>query len=194
MKDFTLNKLWDLRAELDNALVNQEYDKITVIKEKYKSLIAGEKWFSRAFICYNHGFGNDSQRASHNFANVNSILENIENYEKKYVDEEDVSLKLKTQYATPFLAGEIWVLRAMFDKFLLDSENFEDELQTQQNMILGKAVHDRLLTLVHMEQTEAYFDELRPILQEVREGYKSIYGDKKPRIEYSQLAEDYSER
>ena len=192
--EFTLNKLWDLRAELDNAIISKDYDRIKDVKVKYQNLVEGERWFSRAFICYNHGFRTDSERGSHNFANVDSILKNIENYEMKYLEGEDVSTKLKTQYTTPFLAGEIWVLRAMYDKFLIQSQKDLDELQNEQNMILGKAVHDRLLTLVHMEQTEAYYDETRLILQEVREGYEKIYGKKQPKINYSQIAVDYLEK
>ena len=192
--EFTLNKLWDLRAELDNAIISKDYDRIKDVKVKYQNLVEGERWFSRAFICYNHGFRTDSERGSHNFANVNSILKNIENYEMKYLECEDVSTKLKTQYTTPFLAEEIWVLRAMYDKFLIQSQKDLDELQNEQNMILGKAVHDRLLTLVHMEQTEAYYDETRLILQEVREGYEKIYGKKQPKINYSQIAVDYLEK
>ena len=145
MENFTLNKLWDLRAELDYAVINKDYDRIKAVKVKYQNLVEGERYFSHAFICYNHGFRNDSERSSHNFFNINSILKNIENYEKKYIDkEQNVSVKLKTQYTTGFLAGEIWVIRAMYDKFLLNSAKLE-ELQMQQNMILGKAIIDRLV-------------------------------------------------
>ena len=81
--EFTLNKLWDLRAELDNAIISKDYDRIKDVKVKYQNLVEGERWFSRAFICYNHGFRTDSERGSHNFANVDSILKNIENYASK---------------------------------------------------------------------------------------------------------------
>ena len=40
---------------------------------------------------------------------------------KVYIDGEDVSTKLKVQFTTGFLAEEIWILRAMYDKFLLNS-------------------------------------------------------------------------
>ncbi len=194
MKDFTLNKLWDLRAELDNAIINKDYDRIKAVKVKYQNLIEGEKWFSHAFICYNHGFYTDGERGSHNYLNINSILRNIEDFERKYIDNEQVSVKLKTQSTTPFLAGEIWVLRAMYDKFLIRSQSGLDELQTEQNMIWGKAVYDRLRTLAHMEQTESYHDQIRAITQEVRESYESIYGKQQPIINYSQIAEEYLEK
>lgn len=194
MVNFTLNKLWDLRAELDKCITNKDYERIKLVKAKYQNLVEGERWFSRAFICYNHGFYTDSERGSHNFANVNSILKNIENYERKYLDSEEVSTKLKTQYSTNFLAGEIWTLRAMYDKFLMQVIKQNNELQNQQNMILGKAIIDRLITLLHMEQTEDYSDQIRPILCEVQDGYARIYGKNKPQIEYYQLAEEYLER
>ena len=194
MKNFTLNELWNLRAELDDAIIGKDYDRIKAVKVKYQNLIEGEKWFSRAFICYNHGFYTDSERGSHNYLNINSILRNIEDFERKYIDDEQVSVKLKTQSTTPFLAGEIWVLRAMYDKFLIQSQRGLDELQTEQNMILGKAVHDRLFKLVHMEQTEGYHDQIGSIIKEVREGYESIYGKQQPKIDYYQIAEEYLEK
>ncbi len=193
MKNFTVNKLWALRAELDNAIINKDYDRIKEVKVKYQVLVENEWQFNRAFICYNHGFWNDSQRNSHNFANVNSILKNIENYERKYIDGEDVSVKLKTQSTAHFLAEEIWTLRAMYDKFLLQGGKPLEELQTQQNMILGKAVQDRLMTLMRMEPTECYYSEIKPILYEVQEGYKNTYGDRKPKLDYNQIAEEFLE-
>lgn len=193
MKDFTLNELWDLRAELDNAVISKDYHIIKLVKVKYQNLVEGERWFSSAFICYNHAFWTKSDRGSHNYSNVNSILKNIENFERKYIDGENVSVKLKTQSTTPFLAGEIWVIRAMYDKFLMQSKNNLDEFQTEQNMILGKAIYDRLIILSDMEQTEDYHKEIIQIIKEVREGYESIYGKQKPKINYSQLSEEYLE-
>lgn len=191
MKNFTLNKLWDLRAELDKAIVDKEYDKIKVVKVKYQNLVEGEKWFSRAFICYNHAFWSDGERQNHNVLNVNSILINIENFERKYIDGEDVSVKLKTPLKTPFLAQEIWILRAMYDKFILQGKSAGD---VDKNMILGKAVQDRLVTLMSMEQTEDFVDQIRPILQEVRQGYENVYGKKQPKIDYIRLSEDFWEK
>lgn len=193
MKEFTLNKLWDLRAELNKDIINKNYSAIKEIKSQYVSLVDREWHYSRAFICYNHAFWTVGERQIHNSQNVISILKNIENYEKKYIDKENVSVKLKTQYTTGFLAGEIWVLRAMYDKFLLQYKKKHKE-QEQQNMILGKAIIDRLVTLIHMEQTEAYYDQLLPILKEVREGYDIFYGNNQPRISYSQIADEFLER
>ena len=156
MKFFRIRELWDLRGKLDNAILNGEYDKIKDIKESYEKLVQYAWGFNCGFICFNHAFWNEEERRDHNVTNINSILNNIENYERKFVNGEDVSIKLKTRYVTPFLAGEIWVLRAMYDKFLLESEK-NDASTTQQNMILGKAVNDRLVTLAHMEQTEYFY-------------------------------------
>lgn len=194
MEIFTLNKLWELRAELDKAIVNQDYDRIKDVNAKYQVLVDRAMHYNRAFICYNHAFSTISDRQMHNAHNVISILKNIENYEKKYLDGEEVSIKLKHHGATPFLAGEIWVLRAMYDKFLWQGENTQEELAVQQNMILGKAVIDRLTTLTRMEQADIFYDQLRPIVQEVREGYESIYGKETPRVDYSQLRGEFLEK
>lgn len=193
MKFFRIRELWDLRGQLDKAILNGEYDKIKEIKENYEKLVQYAWNFNCGFICFNHAFGNEGERRDHNVTNINSILNNIENYERKFVNGEDVSLKLKTQSTTPFLAGEIWVLRAMYDKFLLDSEKENDASIMQQNMILGKAINDRLLTLSRMEQTQYFYEEFTPIIKEVREGFVKAYGDNQPKISYHQLTEDYLE-
>ena len=44
MKNFTLNELWDLRAELDDAIISKDYDRIKAVKVKYQNLIEGEMW------------------------------------------------------------------------------------------------------------------------------------------------------
>ena len=194
MEIFTIKKLWDLRGELDNAIITKDYDKIKLVKVKYQNLVEGERVFSRAFICYNHGFWTESERSSHNFLNVNSILENIEAYERKYIDGEDVSTKLKVQFTTGFLAEEIWILRAMYDKFLLNSVKGNNELQIQQNMILGNAVLDKLRYLANREETEDYHSEILPILKDVAEGYRTVHKNNKPKIDYNTLYDDYIER
>lgn len=189
---FSLNKLWELRKELDLALISGNYDTINNIKLKYKNLTINERK-NRVFIGYNHAFWQEWQRDSHIFGNIEAIAKNIDAYKRKYFDGENVSLKLKTQSKTPYLAGEIWVLRAMFDKFIIDSRNVKDEAQVQQNMILGKAICDRLKFLMYMEQTEDYFAELNPIFKEVENYYKNVYGKIQPKINYSQISEDYLE-
>ena len=194
MENFTLNKLWDLRAELDDAITSEDYDRIKEVKVKYRNLVDRAFLYNPAFICYNYAFWTTSDRQSHNSQNVISILKNIEKYEEKYIDKKDVSVKLKTHYKGNFLAEDIWVLRAMYDKFLNQSQSGLDELQTEQNMILGKAIYDRLIHLLNMERHEDYYNSLKTIIKEVREGYESIYGNQQPKIDYSQIAEEYLEK
>lgn len=194
MKELIINELWKLRAELDNAIIDENYEKILEIKQRYVALVEDDRDCENAFICYNHAFWTDREKRGHKILNKESLFKNIESFEKKYIAGKQVSVKLKTQSTTPFLAGEIWVLRAMFDKFLIQSQRGLNELQTEQNMILGKAVYDRLFALVHMEQTEAYHEQIKSIVKEVREGYESIYGEKQPKIDYNQIALEYVEK
>lgn len=194
MRNFTINKLWNIRAELDNAIINKQYDRIKIIKDKYQELIDGETTFCKAFICYNYAFWTDRERNSHNFLNANAIRQNIEDFEKKYVNGEQVSTKLKTQYSGRFLAGEIWVLRAMYDKFLIQSKKDLDELQIEYNMILGKVIDARLTELLDNGAIICYQDQIKAIIKEVRAGYKNIYGQQQPKIDYSQLEADYLEK
>ena len=194
MEFFTLNKLWELRGELDNAVVSGDYGRIKGVNAKYQVLVDKVFHYNRAFIAYNYAFSTISDRQIHNANNVVSILKNIENFEKKYIDGQDVSLKLKSITRTSFLAGEIWVLRAMYDKFLLQGAENQEGVLKEQNMILGKAVQDRLLTLAKMEQTEDYYDQLKPIIKEVREGYEGLYGKEQPKVDYSQLKGEFCEK
>lgn len=207
MGDFSLRKLWDLRSELDRVVIDKKYDNISEIKEKYIDLVEKEKGLSQNFICYNWGFTEDWRKRSHNNANKYSILKNIENYEKKFINKEDVSLKLKTPFDDLFPAGDIWVLSAMYDKFLLEGKNVQDNFKTQQNMLLGRAiidrvknmllgkgVMDRVLELPYNQSNERSVDDLKSILLEVESGYKDMYGDNLPVTNYLQMRDEYMEK
>lgn len=194
MEKFTITKLWELRAELDKAIAAGEYEKIKLVKDNYQKLVESEKRFCRAFMCYNFGFWTESERASHNLGNIVAIYKNIEDFEHRYIEGADVSLKLKTRFNAGFLAGEIWVLRAMYDSFVHQTKQNEEGCDSQQNMILGRAIIERLVTLVQMEQVEDYYGELLAILKEVRESYNSAYGRKNPKIDYYELSKEYVER
>lgn len=191
----TLQQIWNLRKELDHAITSKQFDQITEIKAKYKKMMMTESdLYSRMFTSYHHAYYADNDIQKHNFLNMNSILRNIQAIEKKLVKGENVSVKLNVPHSSPCLAGEIWVLRAMYDKFLLQSKKLAlPEWKVQENMILGQAVEDRLRYMLFMAQTEKYHDAIFPLLEEVQEGYKSIYGKSQPKINFSQLSEDYQE-
>lgn len=193
-REFSLKELWDLRAELDSSIMLEKYENIRAVKEKYEKLVMNEKKFSHVFICRNYAFATEFLRRSHNRINVYSIKENIENYEKKYLEGwQNVSVKLKRYHETGFLAGDIWTLRAMFDKFLL-YENKGNELQTEQNMILGKAILDELELIMRNDSAMCLGEQIPPIINEVRVAYKKRYGDKQPKLAYYQLREDFMEK
>jgi hypothetical protein len=195
MKNFNIKTLWDLRGKLDSSVISGDYASIPAIKEEYNELVKFNGLHNRAFICFNYGFWSDYDKHIHHFENVNSILKNINNFEKKFIKGEDVSLKLKNVYSSPFFAGEIWVLRAMYDKFIFDAQNFQmDDASIQQNMLLGKTVMNRLGELMTMEQTEYWHDTIKTeFLSEVRESYESIYGKDKPKVTYEQISRDFME-
>ena len=195
MKNFNLKKLWDLRGKLDSIVLSGEYEKIAKIKEEYEHLVGSDQLINRSFICFNHAFWSDYERRGHHFDNVNSIRKNINNFEKKFIKGENVSLKLRNFYASPFLAGEIWVLRAMYDKFLYDAQNVQmNDADIQQNMLLGQAVKNRLGILATMDQTDYCHDAIKfDLLSEVKEGYENIYGNGKPRVTYEQISKDFME-
>lgn len=193
MKNFQIDKLWNLRGELDCAVYQKDYGKISEVKERYNQLVGDSLRDDRAFVCYNFAFWNDGEKASHKFVNASAILNNIENYERQFVYGEESSLRLQTKYSTSYLAGDIWVLRAMYDKFLINGKTEKSSLQTQQNMILGKAVMDRLSMLLSRDELIKYREDLLLISRSVREGYESIYNTTEPKIDYLQLAEDYWE-
>lgn len=195
MKNFNLKKLWDLRGELDRIILSGKYEEISKIREKYENMVGSHALVNRSFICFNHAFWSDYEMRCHYVENVNSIRKNINNFERKFVKGEDVSLKLKNFYCSPFLAGEIWVLRAMYDKFVFDAQNVQmNYADIQQNMLLGQAVKNRLSILATMDQTEYCHDTIKSdLLTEVKACYENIYGKGKPRVTYEQISEDFME-
>ena len=194
IKDVVTN-IWDLRGELDNAIISGNYEQIREVKETYQDLVKDQMRFGlNEFICYNHGFWSDAERNNHVYSNVDILLNNIKNFEKKYIDGEDVDLRLCLGDKMHFLACDIWTLRAMYDKFLLQAERSTEEWQKQQNMILGKAILERLVTLTGREATEIFERELVKIIKEVREGYTSKYQQSKPRIDYFDFSDEFIER
>lgn len=195
MGRLTLNHFWNLRAELDDAIIEKDYDKIKEVKAKYKSWLEDDNGYSRIFTCYNTAFATDGERQKHNVLNANSILKNIEDFEKKYIEGKPVSIKMKFPYSSPFLAGEIWVLRAMYDKFLVQGKKLnQDAWKVQQNMILGQVLQDRLMALMYREQTSVYYEAIMPMFEEVKEGYTATYGKSQSKINYLQIAEDFFEK
>lgn len=194
MNNFQIVKLWNLRGELDSAVYQKDYGKISEVKEKYNQLVSNFLRDDHAFVCYNFAFWNDGEKASHKFVNASAILNNIENYERQFICGEESSLRLRTRYSTSYLAGDIWVLRAMYDKFLINGKTAKSSLQTQQNMILGKEVTDRLNMLLSRAELIKYRDDLLLISRLVQDGYESIYNTTEPKIGYLQLAEDYWEK
>lgn len=143
------------------------------------------------FICYNYAFWNDCQKRTHIFSNVGSILTNIQNYEKKYIYSEKVSLKLHSKNLSGFLAGDIWVLRAMYDKFLLNTNKRDDELFVQHNMILGCAIINKLEVL---ENKYNYNTELHSLKTDVKKSYYDNYGYEEPKLDYFGLSNEFLER
>ena len=194
MKDVVFN-IWKLRGELDNAVISGNYQKIREVKEKYQDLVKEQNRFGGGeFICYWHGFYTDAERIIHRNLNMRLIQDNIDNFEKKYLGGGDVDLRLHLGDKTQFLACDIWTIRAMYDKFLLQAENSTEEWQKQQNMILGKVILERLITLADMEPTEEFKREIIEIIKEVREGYADKYQKKEPQTDYFSLSSEFLER
>ena len=190
-----IKELWDLRAKLDGSVLNGNYEEIKVVKDAYNDLIKPKKYeYNPEYTCYYHCFSTEEGRSGHQFLNKNAIKENIEAYEKKYIGGEEVSLKLKMPHGTPFLAGEIWVLRAMYDKFLLDGKKCKTSSEKDTNMILGRAILEKLHGLCNMEPTDIFSRQLVPIIKEVRLGYESFYLHRQPRIDYHRLSDEFLEQ
>ena len=88
-----------------------------------------------------------------------------------------------------FWVSDIWILREMFDKFVLNCGTSTKERE-QKNMILGNAIINRLKAL----NSISYAKDIKSIYGEVVSAYKKAYGTKTPELEYTQLMQDYIEK
>ena len=193
MGRLTLKTLWDLRGALDSAIISQEYDKITKIKNNYESLIKSEKPYNLFFVGHSKSYKSKSSTMAECDVNMGLILENIQNIEKKYVQKEDVSVKFENLFQESCLANEIWVLRAMFDKFVLSGVSKQDTKEMEKNTILGKSIIDRIATLIALSIHDYEREELLVIKDEIERTYKEICGSEH-KINYDIILYDYLEK
>ena len=191
VKMITLNTLWNLRGELDNIVNRKDYQRIQGVKDQYKSLIDNELDYNYRFSYYwSFSFPSYEAKKIDNNKKKMCILNNIEDFEKKYLYGEDVSTKFKKPSS---LAEEVWVLRAMFDKFMLRGSTCKDSQTTQENMILGKAIIEKITTLMRVA-TEVELDELYLIQSEIQKGYKGLYGENMVKVDYDSLVDEFLEK
>lgn len=193
MGKLTLKLLWDLRGQLDDAIISQKYDKIPKIKNDYKNLIEYEKPYNLFFVGHRTTYQSKSSTVAECNLNMRLILENIENFERKYIQKEDVSLKFENWFQESCYANEIWVLRAMFDKFVLSGTSKQDAKETERNSILGKSIIDRIRALVASSLHEYERNELLIIEDEIEKTYKEICGSQ-PKINYDAVLYDFLEK
>ncbi|MBE7082636.1 MAG: hypothetical protein E7378_03070 [Clostridiales bacterium] len=191
MSQITLKNIWDLRGKLDNIICSKDYKLIQGVKDQYKSLLDNDLSYNHIFSPYWH-FMFPTYQAENidNNKRKRYILSNIEDFEKKYLYGEDISIKFKKPSS---LAEDVWILRAMFDKFMLRGSTCKDTQTIQENMILGKAIIEKIETLMD-RATEVELDELSLIESEIQKGYKCLYGDNKVNVDYDSLVDEFLEK
>ena len=193
MSEIRLKDIWDLRGELDQAVLSQEYEKITDIKNKYITMV--KRMHPRNMLFYNFrekSMSLDSDRAS---VSLNRLLifENIYAYEKKYIQGQGYSLKLKKPYykTSDCYAVNFWVLRAVFDKFLSFDPANKSQEQIKQNMILAESLIDKIrlckLSAIHEWEKE----ELAPIESEIVKAYITFCNNNDLTLLNSALANEF---
>ena len=186
-----LSDIWRIKGELDDAVFNGNAEKILDLQEEYKKLLEEKNYNNNLFISYNHAFWNEGQRKSHYNMHKREIATDIETCYKRIATPNELfrGKKVKISGATNCLAVEIWIIRAMFNDFLRNATN-EKFYDAKENMILGKAILERLNNLPYKFD---YSSDINSFKDEVAEAYKKLYGDKKPKIDYSQFFPDYVE-
>ena len=191
MSQITLKKIWNLRGKLDNIICSKDYKQIQGVKDQYKRLIDNDLSYNHIFSPYfNFMFPNYQAKNIDNNKRKRYILSNIEDFEKKYLYGEDISIKFKKPSS---LAEDIWILRAMFDKFMLRGSICKDTQTIQENMILGKAIIGKIKPLMD-RATEVELDELSLIESEIQKGYKCLYGDNQVNVDYDSLVDEFLEK
>ena len=193
MGKLTLKALWDLRGQLDDSIISQKYDKITKIKNDFENLIKYEKPYNLFFVGHRTTYQGGSSTVAESDLNMGLILENIEKFEKKFVKKEEVSVKFVNWFQESCLANEIWVLRAMFDKFVLAGTSKQDSNEIERNTILGKSIIDRIKALIASSIHEYERNELLIIEEEIERTYKEICGSQQ-KINYDVVLYEFLEK
>lgn len=187
-EDLSIINIWNLKADLDEAVSTKNYNDIQTIKLIYERLVSNTKYHSHIFYS-NQGYKRESDRYIDYAKNVNALLRNIEDHIDKYIYNENISVKLKKSKCE-CMAYDIWIMREMYDDFLLKNTQGNNLLE-QYNMTFGRSLIEHLEYLAHDD--DDYYYQLKPILYEVREGYRNKYGDKFPKSSYYQFRKDYEE-
>ena len=176
MSEMILKDIWDLRGELDSAVNLGKYEKITDVKNKFNKMV--QQIYPRNILFRNFQqktMNPDTDKVAINLNRL-LILENIQAYEKKYIQGQSCSTRLKKTYyqTSNCYAINIWVLRALYDKFIAFDPTTANDEQIKQNMILGKTLIDKIksyeLSALHDWEREA----LAHIESEIVQAYISF--------------------
>lgn len=190
-----LIKIWDLKGELTKNLLVGNYKEIPIIKEKYEQIIKdNKKYVNKLFVCYHHAFWTEEEKLNHINVNIDSILQNIKAIERKFCEKQSTEETKFSYPINPFLAGELWVLREMYDKFVYIASKDEFNLNSQENMILGEAIIERLYQLLNKDLESEIRNEIRKLDILVRSTYRQIYGKSQPKVGYSQVVQDFIQK
>lgn len=193
MSEMILKNIWDLRGELDSAVSLGEYEKITDVKNKFNKMM--QQIYPRNILFRNLQQKTMNPDADKIAINLNRllILENIQAYEKKYIQGQSCSTRLKKSYyqTNNCYAINIWVLRALYDKFVAFDPASATKEQIKQNMILGESLIDKIrkakLSAIHEWEKE----ELEPIEAEIVQAYISFCNNNDLSFPHSALANEF---
>ena len=196
MSEICLKDIWDLRGELDRAVEIREYEKITDVKNKFISMMRRIPSKSMLFRNFREKAMNiDSDRVAVSL-NKRLILTNIQDFEKKYLRGKRASTKLRKPdiYTNDCYAVNIWVLRAVFYKFVLFDPASASQEQIEQNKTLGESLIDKIriakLSAIHEWEKE----ELEPIENEIFNAYISFCNNNDLDLLHSALVDEFVEK
>ena len=181
----TLDNVWAIKADLDEAVATQDYDRIKTIKLIYERLQSNTNYTEDCFL--KGPYRRESDRQIDFAKNSNMLLRNIEDHIDKYIHKDDISVKLGK---CDCLAGDIWIMREMYDDFMnLDTK--DNYFVEQHNMMVGKSIINQLESWLKYDYSKHYF--LDPIIKEVKQGYEDKYGNQNPKTTFHAFRKDYCE-
>lgn len=191
-----LKTLWNLKGQLDESAMMHEVETAEKVKAVCNTLISNTNMQNNfLFVGHNCAFWTDSAKDRHIRANKTAIIDSIDGFIRKYFySNYDAMSKLKMP--TPFFAGEVWVLRAMKDRFVLNSNMNPRSADQEKNMLFGKTIISQLkyVRCALGYEHEDYQKQVAEMIDETQAAYEQAYGNNNPTITYDQFAEGYIQK
>ncbi|MFQ6752556.1 MAG: hypothetical protein ACLRFL_03230 [Clostridia bacterium] len=193
-----LQELWEIRGEVDDAIINDNKDLLLNAKERMEQLEydryrMGSMTLNTIGTSYLELQKGDANKRN----NFTKIRNNLDIIMYKYIYMQDVSVKFGKIES---IAELIWVARAMVDDFIRKSriaKNSNNHKNDNNYLLLIDSVEERIAHYFHGYGrwhdmlSHAEYLYLGDILQFVRKVRYEYYGDRQVEKGFDLVSQDY---